>query len=207
MGTTTAPNTTDMTSSLGVAVLTVSDTRTEATDTSGTWLAQAAAGAGHMLIDQRLVRDDIYTIRAVVSGWIIHPRVQVIITTGGTGFSERDTTPEALQPLFDREIVGFGEYFRTLSIADVGASTIQSRAVAGFANGVVIFALPGSTNACRTAWTQVIAAQLDVSHKPCNFVANLKSTRLCGDDKSGGDGVGAMDVDLKDSRVSVSPVS
>lgn len=160
---------------LGVAILTVSDTRTERTDTSGDWLANAVTDAGHDVIDRAIAQDDRYAIRAVVSSWIVMPKVQVIISTGGTGFSERDVTPEALMPLFDREIVGFGEYFRNLSISAVGASTIQSRAVAGFANGVIIFALPGSTNACRTAWTSILRDQLDSNHKPCNFVPHLKA--------------------------------
>jgi molybdenum cofactor biosynthesis protein B len=167
---------------LGVSILTVSDTRTLATDTSGAWLVEAVLAAGHAIVDRSLVVDDPYHIRAKVSGWIIHPSIQVIITTGGTGFSHRDTTPEALMPLFDREIVGFGEYFRQLSVADVGASTIQSRAVAGFSNEVAIFALPGSTKACRTAWTEILATQLNAAHKPCNFVSHLK--RVSSQDES-----------------------
>jgi molybdenum cofactor biosynthesis protein B len=160
---------------VGIAVLTVSDTRTAATDTSGDYLSHSILEAGHQLVDRFLSIDDRYAIRAIVSKWIIDPAVQVILTTGGTGFSLRDTTPEAITPLFDREIKGFGEYFRSVSLAAVGVSTIQSRAVAGMANGVAIFALPGSTNACRTAWTEIICSQLDARHKPCNFIPHLKT--------------------------------
>lgn len=160
--------------SLGVGILTVSDTRTRQTDTSGAYLAEAAAQAGHRVVARSLLADDRYALRALVSSWIIHPQIQVILCTGGTGFSVRDVTPEALRPLLDREIEGFGEYFRAVSIEAVGNATIQSRTVAGFANGVAIFALPGSTNACRTAWTEILQAQLDSTHKPCNFVPHLK---------------------------------
>lgn len=160
---------------LGVAVLTVSDTRTAETDTSGDFLAQSAQAAGHLLVDRRIVKDDIYQIRAVVSDWIARADVDAVLVTGGTGFSGRDSTPEAVAPLFDKAIEGFGEVFRALSLAEIGSSTVQSRALAGFANHTVIFCMPGSTGACRTAWNGVICEQLDSTHKPCNFVAVLRT--------------------------------
>lgn len=159
---------------LSIAVLTVSDTRTEANDTSGQYLVNALTGAGHRLAARQLVRDDIYALRAVVSAWIASAEVQVVLVTGGTGFSGRDSTPEALAVLFDKPVDGFGELFRQLSFAEIGSSTIQSRALAGLANGTVIFCLPGSTGACTTGWTRIIADQLDARHRPCNFVAQLK---------------------------------
>ena len=159
---------------LGVAVLTVSDTRTAETDTSGDFLQSAAMEAGHRLIDRGLVKDDIYAIRAVISDWIARDEVDAILVTGGTGFSGRDSTPEAVQPLFDKTIEGFGEVFRAISHGEIGSSTIQSRALGGFANRTVIFCVPGSTGACRTAWNGLIREQLDSNHRPCNFVAVLK---------------------------------
>ena len=156
--------------SLAVAVLTVSDTRTEDTDTSGQYLLEELLAAGHCLAAKNIVVDDIYQIRAVLSGWIADAGVDAVLVTGGTGFSGRDSTPEAVQPLFDKDIDGFGEVFRALSHAEIGSSTIQSRAVAGFANETVIFCMPGSTGACRTAWQGLIREQLDSSHRPCNFV-------------------------------------
>jgi molybdenum cofactor biosynthesis protein B len=156
---------------LGLAILTISDTRTLENDTSGDYLAEAVVSSGHGLVARSLVRDDIYAIRAEVSRWIADPTIHAVITTGGTGFSGRDSTPEAVAPLFDKVIEGFGETFRTLSFDEIGSSTIQSRAVAGLANRTVIFCVPGSTGACRTAWTGVIRDQLDREHKPCNFVA------------------------------------
>ncbi|MHB1565851.1 MAG: molybdenum cofactor biosynthesis protein B [Acidiferrobacter sp.] len=153
-----------------IAVLTVSDTRTEATDTSGRALVERLTQAGHVLAEKALVRDDRYQLRALVSQWIADPAIQAIITTGGTGLTGRDGTPEALIPLFDKEIAGFGELFRSLSYADIHASTIQSRAVAGVANGTVIFCVPGSTGACHTAWDRIIGPQLDARHRPCNLV-------------------------------------
>lgn len=156
---------------LGVAVLTVSDTRTEETDTSGHYLVESLSGAGHQLADKAIVIDDIYQIRAQLSQWIADPRVQAVLITGGTGFSGRDSTPEAVAPLFDKHIEGFGEVFRALSFEEIGSSTIQSRALAGFANNTVIFCMPGSTGACRTAWSGLIAEQLDATHRPCNFVS------------------------------------
>jgi molybdenum cofactor biosynthesis protein B len=162
-----------VTQSLGVAVLTISDTRTIDTDTSGQYLVDQLDVAGHVLQDRQIVIDDVYQIRAIVSAWIANPEVQVILTTGGTGFSGRDSTPEALAPLFDKHIEGFGEVFRTLSLQEIGSSTVQSRALGGMANKTVIFCMPGSTGACRTAWEGILKEQLDATHKPCNFVGVL----------------------------------
>ena len=159
---------------LAVAVLTVSDTRTEATDTSGQYLVDALAAAGHRAAARAIVIDDIYKIRAVLSGWIADVGIDAVLVTGGTGFSGRDSTPEAVRPLFDKDIDGFGEIFRALSHTEIGSSTIQSRAVAGFANDTVIFCVPGSTGASKTAWNGIIREQLDSSHRPCNFVGVLK---------------------------------
>jgi molybdenum cofactor biosynthesis protein B len=156
-----------------IAVLTVSDTRTEANDTSGQYLAESLQTAGHHLADKQIVIDDLYKIRAIISQWIADEEIQVVLITGGTGFTSRDSTPEALIPLFDKQVEGFGELFRQISYQEIGTSTIQSRAVAGFANHTVIFAMPGSTGACRTAWSQVIEPQLDASHRPCNFMPHL----------------------------------
>lgn len=158
---------------LAIAVLTVSDTRGLAEDTSGDLLANRLERAGHRLADRRIVRDDVYAIRAAASAWIADSAVNAILTTGGTGFTGRDSTPEALTPLFDKTIDGFGELFRHVSYAEIGSSTIQSRAIAGLANGTLIFALPGSTNACRTAWDKILADQLDASFRPCNFAELL----------------------------------
>ncbi|MDD1781271.1 molybdenum cofactor biosynthesis protein B [Enterovibrio sp. ZSDZ35] len=156
-----------------IAVLTVSDTRTEENDTSGKFLVDALMEAGHTLADKQIVIDDVYKIRAVVSQWIADENVQAVMITGGTGFTSRDSTPEALKPLFDKEVEGFGELFRAISFQEIGTSTIQSRAIAGFANHTVIFAMPGSTGACRTGWTGIIKQQLDASHRPCNFMPHL----------------------------------
>ena len=163
-----------MSAALKVAVLTVSDTRTQETDTSGAFLEEALRDAGHDIADRKIVIDDVYQLRAIVSQWIADPSVEVILTTGGTGFSGRDSTPEALAPLFDKTIDGFGEVFRALSLSEIGSSTVQSRAFAGLANGTVIFCMPGSTGACRTAWEGVLRDQLDSEHKPCNFVGVLR---------------------------------
>ena len=163
-----------MGAALKVAVLTVSDTRTQETDTSGAFLEEALREAGHEIADRQIVIDDVYQLRAIVSQWIADPEVEVILTTGGTGFSGRDSTPEALAPLFDKTIDGFGEVFRSLSHTEIGSSTVQSRALAGLANGTVIFCMPGSTGACRTAWKGVLRDQLDSEHKPCNFVGVLR---------------------------------
>lgn len=162
---------------LDIAVLTVSDTRTEANDTSGDLLAERLASAGHRLAARRIVPDDIYQVRAVVSAWIADPGVQVVISTGGTGITGRDTTPEALKPLFDTEIEGFGELFRMLSYQDIKSSTIQSRAIGGLANATLVFALPGSPGACKLGWDEILAPQLDLRHKPCNFVSLLPRLR------------------------------
>jgi molybdenum cofactor biosynthesis protein B len=163
-----------MSTALKAAVLTVSDTRTSDTDTSGAFLEEALSAAGHAVVDRQIVIDDIYKLRAVLSQWIADPGVEVVLTTGGTGFSGRDSTPEAVTPLFDKRIEGFGEVFRALSLDEIGSSTIQSRALAGLANGTVIFCMPGSTGACRTAWEGVIRDQLDSEHRPCNFVGVLR---------------------------------
>ena len=160
-----------------IAILTISDTRTEDNDTSGRALLGHITQAGHTLGERALVRDDRYILRSIVSRWIADPNIQAVITTGGTGLTGRDSTPEALKPLFDKEIEGFGELFRTLSYEEIGTSTIQSRALAGLANGTVIFCLPGSTGACHTAWTKIIESQLDRRHKPCNFVELLPRYR------------------------------
>jgi molybdenum cofactor biosynthesis protein B len=159
-------------SPLDIAVLTISDTRNEENDRSGQSLVAGLTEAGHRLADKQIVIDDVYRIRAVVATWIADPRVQVILTTGGTGFTGRDSTPEAVSVLLDKEIQGFGELFRQLSWQEIGSSTIQSRCLGGFSNGTVIFCLPGSTGACKTAWNGILLEQLDSRHKPCNF-ANL----------------------------------
>lgn len=159
---------------LGIAVLTVSDTRTEQNDTSGDYLVDALEREGHRLIEKCIVIDDIYRIRAKLSAWIAEPAIQAVLITGGTGFSGRDSTPEAVSVLFDKSIDGFGELFRQISYDEIGTSTIQSRALAGLANNTVIFCVPGSTNACRTAWEKIIRSQLDSAYRPCNFVGVLR---------------------------------
>ena len=163
-----------MSGTLNVAVLTVSDTRTRDTDTSGQFLEDALLEAGHNLADRTIVIDDIYRIRAVLSAWIADPDMHSVLVTGGTGFSGRDSTPEAILPLFDKTIEGFGEVFRALSFEEIGSSTVQSRALAGLANRTAIFCMPGSTGACKTAWNGLIRDQLDIDHRPCNFVKVLK---------------------------------
>ncbi|HIE4389349.1 molybdenum cofactor biosynthesis protein B [Serratia liquefaciens] len=157
-----------------IAILTVSDSRGEAEDTSGQYLQEAALEAGHRVVDRAIVKDDKYLIRARVSTWIADETVQAVLITGGTGFTARDYTPEALLPLFDREVEGFGELFRMVSYEEIGTATVQSRALAGMANQTVIFAMPGSTRACRTAWERIIEEQLDARHRPCNFLQHLK---------------------------------
>lgn len=157
-----------------IAILTVSDSRGAAEDTSGQYLQDAAQEAGHQVVDRAIVKDDIYQIRARVSAWIADDNVQAVLITGGTGFTARDNTPEALLPLFDREVEGFGELFRMVSYEEIGTATIQSRALAGLANRTVIFAMPGPTRACRTAWERIIEEQLDARHRPCNFQPHLK---------------------------------
>lgn len=162
---------------LQIAVLTISDSRTEATDSSGRVLAEGLAAAGHRLADKRIVPDDVYQIRAVVSAWIADPAVNAVITTGGTGVTGRDGTPEAVKVLLDKEIDGFGELFRMLSWEEIKTSTIQSRCLAGVANGTYLFCLPGSTGACRTAWERLIREQLDYRTRPCNLVELMPRLR------------------------------
>ena len=154
---------------LSIAVLTVSDTPTFETDTSGALLVSRLEDAGHLLGDRALEPDDRYRIRATVSAWIADPGIQVVITTGGTGVTGRDGTPEAIKPLLDKVIEGFGEMFRRISWDDIGTSTLSSRCLAGVANGTYIFCLPGSSNACSTGWDQLIASQLDYRTRPCNL--------------------------------------
>lgn len=155
---------------LTIAIMTISDTRTEANDTSGDTLVKLLTEAGHRLAEKRIVPDDIYRLRAVFSEWIADDDINVVITTGGTGITGRDSTPEAVQVLFDKEIEGFGEVFRAVSYEEIGTSTIQSRALAGVANGTFLFCLPGSTGACRTGWEKLINHQLDYRTRPCNLV-------------------------------------
>ena len=159
---------------LRIAVVTVSDTRTEETDASGNVLVESLKTAGHTLQSKLIVKDDVYDLRAMVSAHIADPDINAILTTGGTGFTARDNTQEALQPLFDLHIDGFGELFRQLSYEEIGNSTVQSRVFAGLANGTIIFCLPGSPGACKTGWNKIIADQLDSGHKPCNFVDKLR---------------------------------
>ena len=155
---------------VNIAVMTVSDTRTEADDRSGQVLVQRLTAAGHHLAGKVIVPDDIYRLREVVSGWIANPEVNVIVTTGGTGMTGRDSTPEAIRPLLDKELEGIGELFRWLSYRDIKTSTVASRAFGGVANGTFIFCLPGSTGACRTGWDEIIEPQLDYRNGPCNMV-------------------------------------
>lgn len=158
---------------LNITVLTVSDTRSIAEDTSGDTLIAAINEAGHQLVERKLVKDDIYDMRAAVSNWIADKNVHAVLITGGTGFHSRDSTPEAMKPLFDMNVEGFGELFRQVSYDEIGTSTIQSRAAAGIANRTLVFCLPGSTGACKTAWYKIIKSQLDASTRPCNFVDML----------------------------------
>ena len=153
-----------------IAVLTVSDTRTSANDTSGDLLQQRIEAAGHAVAARDLVRDDVEKIRTVVSGWIDDPTIDAVISTGGTGLTGRDVTVEAVRPLFEKEIEGFSVIFHQVSFQSVGLSTLQSRACAGLAKGTFIFCLPGSNGACRDGWDKVISHQLDSRHKPCNLV-------------------------------------
>ena len=154
---------------LRLCVLTVSDTRGPSEDSSGDWLVEAISRAGHRLHERALLPDDRYQLRAVVSRWIAEAAVDGILVTGGTGFTGRDSTPEALLPLLDKEMPGFGELFRAISVEEIGTSSLQSRAFAGLANGTFVFCLPGSTSACRTAWDRIIRAQLDAGTGPCNL--------------------------------------
>ncbi len=165
---------------LNIAVLTVSDTRSIDTDTSGQMLVDRLSAAGHRLAFRVLLKDDLYRIRAQVANWIAEDEVQVVLITGGTGFTARDSTPEAVACLLDKQVDGFGELFRQISVPDIGTSTVQSRALAGLANATLVCCLPGSTNACRTAWDGILAEQLDARHRPCNFVPHLKQSAPCG---------------------------
>lgn len=162
---------------VSIAVLTVSDTRTEADDTSGQALVEGLTAAGHTLAEKLIVPDNVYVIRREVSRWIADDTVQAVISNGGTGLTGRDGTPEAITPLFDRPIDGFGELFRAFSFDEVGTSTIASRAVAGVANGTFIFCLPGSSNACKTGWSRIIESQLDSRTRPCNLARLLPRLR------------------------------
>jgi len=164
---------------LNIAVLTVSDTRSLETDTSGQLLVDRLQAAGHRLASRVLLKDDLYRIRAQVASWIAEDSVQVVLITGGTGFTGRDSTPEAVGCLLDKQVDGFGELFRQISVSDIGSSTVQSRALAGLSNSTLICCLPGSTNACRTAWDGILAEQLDARHRPCNFVPHLKQAEAC----------------------------
>ncbi|HRQ83195.1 MAG TPA: molybdenum cofactor biosynthesis protein B [Azospirillaceae bacterium] len=155
---------------VNVAVLTVSDTRTLAEDRSGDALAERIAASGHKLAARAISKDDVASIRAQVQQWIADPEIDVVLTTGGTGVTGRDVTPEAVEGLFEKAIPGFGELFRMLSYQKVGTSTIQSRAVGGVANATYIFSLPGSPSACRDAWDDILVFQLDNRHRPCNLV-------------------------------------
>jgi len=162
---------------VAIAVLTVSDSRDEQSDKSGRLLVERLAGAGHRLAEKSIVPDDVYRIRAVVSRWIADPEVDVVITTGGTGVTGRDGTPEAVRPLLDKVLDGFGEMFRSISYADIKTSTLQSRALAGVANGTYVFCVPGSSGACATAWDELIQAQLDLRTRPCNLVELMPRLR------------------------------
>ena len=155
---------------LNIAVLTVSDSRTEADDKSGKLLVDRVTASGHRCAEKLIVPDDIYQIRAALSRWIAATEVQAVITTGGTGVTGRDGTPEAVRPLLDKVIDGFGEVFRAISFEQIGTSTVQSRAIAGVANGTYVFCVPGSSGACATAWDELISAQLDYRTRPCNLV-------------------------------------
>ena len=156
-----------------IAVLTVSDTRELADDRSGAVLAERIEAAGHLLAGRAIVKDDVDEIRAAVGAWIADPAVDVVITTGGTGFTGRDVTPEALEPLFEKRMEGFSTVFHMISFAKIGTSTLQSRATAGVANATYIFCLPGSPGACKDGWDEILVHQLDVRHRPCNFIEIL----------------------------------
>jgi molybdenum cofactor biosynthesis protein B len=155
---------------INIAVLTVSDTRTEDNDTSGKVLCERINAAGHKVAAKQITPDNIYAIRAIVSQWIVNPDIHAVITTGGTGLTGRDVTPEAIKVLYDKEIEGFGELFRQVSYSLIKTSSLQSRAIAGLANGTVLFSLPGSPGACKDGWDNIIVHQLDSRHKPCNLV-------------------------------------
>ncbi len=160
---------------LNIAILTISDSRTEADDKSGKLLQEGAQSDGHSVVEKAIVKDDIYQMRAIFSRWIADPKVHVIISTGGTGITGRDSTPEAVAPLLEKPIEGFGELFRTVSLEDIGHSAIQSRAIAGLTNQTLVFCLPGSTGACRTGWDEILSGQLDHRTKPCNFAQMFRA--------------------------------
>ena len=155
---------------VSIALLTVSDTRVIENDKSGNFLAKKIKQSGHILFDRKIVKDEVLDIKRISKKWIRSPNVEVILSTGGTGLTGRDVSPEAFRELFDKEIEGFGELFRFLSFKKIGTSTIQSRALAGVSNGTYIFILPGSPSACKDAWNEILVHQLDYRHKPCNFV-------------------------------------
>ena len=162
---------------LSIALLTISDRRTRAEDSSGDALEQRLTAAGHQLSDRKICPDDRYLIRSELSQWIANPSIDVVITSGGTGLTGRDGTPEAIAPLLDKTIDGFGELFRILSYESIGTSTLQSRCLAGVANGTIVFVLPGSLDAVQTAWDRIISSQLDANTRPCNLVQLLPRLR------------------------------
>ncbi|MEE2525730.1 molybdenum cofactor biosynthesis protein B [Hyphobacterium sp. HN65] len=160
----------DMPEKVGFAVMTVSDTRDAASDKTGPWLRDQITAEGHAVIDSAIIPDDVGQIQEKARDWIANPSIHAIITTGGTGLTGRDVTPEALKPLFDKEIDGFAAVFHQVSFKSVGVSTLQSRAVAGIAGATYIFAIPGSTGGCKDAWNHVLRAEFDRNHRPCNLV-------------------------------------
>ena len=162
---------------VNIAVLTISDTRGIAEDRSGDTLVRRLQGDGHRLADRAIVRDDVEEIVGRLRSWITDPRVDVVISNGGTGLTGRDVTPEAFKRVFEKEIAGFGEVFRWISFQKIGTSTIQSRAIAGVAGGTYLFAVPGSTGACRDAWDEILRKQLDIRFRPCNFVEIMPRLR------------------------------
>ena len=155
---------------VSISILTISDSRNLSNDKSGNLLEDKVLKSGHILFDRKIVKDDIFEIQKISKNWIKKHEVEIIISTGGTGLTGRDVSPEAFRQIFDKEIEGFGELFRYLSFKKIGTSTIQSRAIAGVSNGTYIFVLPGSPSACRDAWDDILLHQLDYRHKPCNFV-------------------------------------
>ncbi len=160
---------------LNIAVLTISDSRTEETDQSGLILKERTEEAGHLVVEKLIVKDDIYEMRAAFSRWIADPAVHVVISTGGTGITGRDSTPEAVAPLLEKSIEGFGELFRSISLEEIGPSAIQSRAIAGLTNQTLIFCLPGSSGACKTGWDKILKSQLDHRTRPCNFAQMFRA--------------------------------
>lgn len=162
---------------VGVAILTVSDTRTDETDSSGRFLAEAATAAGHRVHSKLILKDDKDMLVAQLGAWIANDAIDVVISTGGTGITGRDVTPEAFFEVYEKELPGFGELFRSISLKTIGLASIQSRATAGVAGGTLLFALPGSTGACRDAWEEILVLQLDSRYRPCNFVELLPRLR------------------------------